>query len=326
MPIEEFLLTRLAFTPDGHHIVIGHKSLTLYDILSGKDVRTFPFEAFLGSVCFSKDGKYLGCVNESDNHPQTRGLAKVFEVATGEVVFEAHPAFPVQAACFLDADGVTLFVYRDTAAELPGDVSTRRDRLRACRIPSGELTAELDFPNWTIRGIAGSAHNLAVLGQSALPKPYAVEGASMEYYPFQVAHFAFPEGGASVIRNVGMGIGAFAFSRGGAGVALETVDFRANTRQVSLLDIASGTDTPLAKLGLDIMPAFAFSAEGRLLVLLAEEAQAGGNVLRIWDTSDLSFIGSTPLDAQYHAIAANWPTCRIAAIGGGKCDIGLIHP
>jgi hypothetical protein len=28
---------------------------------------------------------------------------------------------------------------------------------------------------------------------------------------------------------------------------------------------------------------------------------------------------------QYHALALNWPTRRVAALGGGKCDIGLIH-
>jgi WD40 repeat protein len=69
IPIEEYLITRLAFTPDGRYVIVGHRDLTLYEILSGRAVRTFPFEAFAGCLAVSPDGRYLACVNEDDHQP-----------------------------------------------------------------------------------------------------------------------------------------------------------------------------------------------------------------------------------------------------------------
>jgi hypothetical protein len=46
--------------------------------------------------------------------------------------------------------------------------------------------------------------------------------------------------------------------------------------------------------------------------------------LRLWDSSTGRQTAHTTVGLGYQAVALNWPTRRIAVLGGGRCDIGLI--
>jgi hypothetical protein len=74
----------------------------------------------------------------------------------------------------------------------------------------------------------------------------------------------------------------------------------------------------------DVIAAFSFSRESAHLLTLSEDPARHYNRLGLWDTRTGEQVANTTLGLQYQAVALNWPTRRIAALGGGKCDIGLI--
>jgi hypothetical protein len=322
-PVEELLLTHLLFRPDGHHIAIGHHSLTLYEVLSGKPVRTFSFGRFVAWCGFSADGRYLAAVNVGDHRPQTDGLARVYEVDSGQLVFEARPRFPVQAACFRGQREDTVFLFRDTLPA-PGDgLPGRRERIRGVRLPSLEPDCDLELPGWRVRQVAVGA-GLALLGQDEASTCYEVEGASLSYRRYKVAACSYPVGNSRRVRNLGFGVGQTCLSADGRWLALEGPDFPAGQRQLILVNIEAGTAAVLLALPAEVIPAFCFSLDGGHLLSLSEDPEGGGNRLQLWDTSTGRQVAHTTLGLQYQAVALNWPTRRIAALGGGKCDIGLI--
>jgi WD40 repeat protein len=324
IPVEEFLLTRVAFRPDGHHIVVGHRDLTLYEVLSGKAVRSFPFEGFLGCARFSSDGRYLAAANENDNHPHTTGLAKVFEVDSGETLVEIRTRFPIRAACFLESPQGTIFLYRDTEPDHGGASPFHRNRVRGCRLGSSQPVFGLEFPAWEIRDMAaGSA--FALFGLDSVGKVHDIEGASLTIRQYKVGAYSYPAGARLRILGLGIGAGISAFSPEGRLLALELVDFRANRRQLSLLNVDTGVGTNLLLLPSDVMPALAFCEDGSRLLSLCDDPSTPSAALRLWDTASLRQIGDAHIGMQYHAIALNWPTRRIAALGGGKCDIAVIR-
>ncbi|MCL4402962.1 MAG: hypothetical protein M1436_09925, partial [Acidobacteria bacterium] len=108
-------------------------------------------------------------------------------------------------------------------------------------------------------------------------------------------------------------------------LALETVDFTANTRHLAMVRVATGERTRLLPLPSNVVPAFAFSQDGARFACLSEDPETASETLRLWDTEALEPAGSVSFGLQYHAIALNWPTRRLAAVGGGRCDIVLIH-
>lgn len=322
-PVEELFLTHVQFRPEGHHIVIGHRNLILYEVLSGKPVRTFAFERFVAWCGFSADGRYLAAANVGDHRPQTDGLARVFEVDSGAVVFEAHPRFPVQAACFSERGGETVFLYRDTLPA-PGDgLPGRRERIRGVRLPSLEPDCELELPGWRVRHLAVGA-GLALFGQDEASTRYEVEGASLSYRRYKVGSCSYPGGNSRRVRNLGFGVGQACLSKNGRRLALERPDFRAGQRHLSLVDIEAGTASILVSLPAEVIPAFCFALDGGHLLSLSEDPEGGCNRLQLWETSTRRQVAHTTLGLQYQAVALNWPTRRIAALGGGKCDIGLI--
>lgn len=322
-PVEELLLTHLLFRPEGHQIAIGHHSLTLYEVLSGRPVRTFSFGRFVAWCGFSADGRYLAAVNVGDHRPQTDGLARVYEVDSGQLVFEARPRFPVQAACFRGEGDETVFLYRH-AWPAPGDgLPGRRERIRGVRLPSLEIACELELPGWRVRQL-GAGARLALFGQDEASTRYEVEGASLSYRRYKVGLCSYPAGNSRRVRNLGFGVGQACLSADGRWLALERPDFRAGQRQLSLADIEAGEATVLLSLPAEVIPAFSFSRDGERLLSLSEDLEGGCNRLQMWDTSTGRQVGNTTLGLQYQAVALNWPTRRIAALGGGKCDIGLI--
>lgn len=322
-PVEELLLTHLLFRPDGHHIVIGHRDLTLYEVLSGKPVRTFAFGRFVAWAGFSSDGRYLGAVNVGDHRPQTDGLARVYEVDTGELAFQARPRFPVQAGCFRGEGEHTVFLYRDALPE-PGDgLPLRRERVRGVRLPSLEQDCELELPNWRVRLLAAGA-GLTLAGQDEASTCYQVEGARLSYRRYKVGACSYPNGDSMRVRNLGFGVGLACLSPDGRFLALERPEFRAGQRQLCLADVEAGTFSGLLPLPADIIPAFTFSRESAHLLSLTEDPEGRSTLLRLWDTRTGKQVAHTSLGLQYQAVALNWPTRRIALLGAGKCDIGLI--
>lgn len=322
-PVEEILLTHVLFRPDGHHIAIGHRSLILYEVLSGKPVRTFNFGRFVAWCGFSADGRYLAAVNVGDHRPQTDGLARVYEVDSGQLVFEARPRFPVQAACFRGQGDDTVFLYRDALAA-PGDgLPGRRERIRGVRLPSLKIDCELELPGWRVRHMA-AGKQLALFGQDEASTCYEVEGASLSYRRYKVGCCSYPAGNSRRVRNLGLGVGQACPSADGRRLALERPDFRAGRRQLSLVDVEAGKAAVLMSLAADVIPAFSFSLDGERLLSLSEDLEGGCNRLQLWDTSTGRQVAHSTLGLQYQAVALNWPTRRIAALGGGKCDISLM--
>ena len=316
-PIEEYLVTRLAFTPDGRRVVIGHRDLTLYEILSGKAVRRFPFEAFAASIAFSPDGRYLACVNEDDRQPRTRGLARVFDIETGDVMWETQPAHPVEAGCFVEYPHGLAFLCKEASGD-------RFNRVSGCRLPWCDAAPGIDLPEWNIREMAACGATVVLFGRDRVARTCEIEGAALEFYPFKVGAYSYPEGAPARLRRIAVGAGLSRLSPCGQMLALEVIDFHAREHHLSLLGLETGAEARLA-LAPDALPAFAFSSDGEQFACLNEDPETAGGLLRIWDTRTLSPLGRTPFPSHYHKIALHWPTRRLGAIGGGRCDIGLIH-
>lgn len=317
------MLTHVEFRPEGHHIVIGHRDLTLFEVLSGKPVRTFSFGRFVAWCGFSDDGRYLAAVNVGDHRPQTNGLARVFEVDSGQVVFEARPRFPVQAACFRGQGEETVFLHRDTLPE-PGDgLPRRRERVRGVRLSTLEQNCELELPGWRVRHMA-AGDSLTLEGQDEVSTDYTVEDASLSYRRYKVGACPYPGHTPLQVRNLGFGVGQACLSTDGKWLALERPDFRAGERQLCLVNVEAGAASVLLALSAEVIPAFCFSRDGRWLLSLSEDPGGGCNHLRLWDTATARQEAHVTLGLQYQAVALNWPTRRIALLGGGKCDIGLI--
>jgi hypothetical protein len=317
IPIDDFLATRLDFTPDGQHIVIGHRSLTQYGILSGRAVRTYPFEAFAAEIEFSPDGRYIACVNDDDRQPGTRGLAKVFDTESGELLWKAEPPRPIQTGCFLEDRHGLRFLYREV---LDGGAT----RLTGCRLPWCDAAPALELPGWNLREVAANDAFVTLFGQDSAPTTCRIEGASLEFYPFKVRKLACPDDADNQARKVAIGAGRSKLASGGQWLALEVIDFRARAHHLSLIDVVNGAEGRLS-LAPDSIPVFAFSRGGEHFLCLNEDPESGGALLRLWETRTMKLLGRTPFPPHYHALALHWPTRRLAAIGGGRCDIGLIH-
>lgn len=322
IPVNDLLLTRVAFTPDGRHIAVGHRNLTLFEVLSGKAVRTLSFDAFAGTIAFTGDGRYACCANVRDNHPNTRGLARVFEVETGKLVFEATTAGAVEAACFLDDPAGPVFVYKDILAPMNG-FKLRSSALVGVRLPGGELVFRRELPSWDVRDVASAADSLVVFGQDTRGHAFRVENATLQVRPFQLASCSYPDGALSEPAQLGIGGGQAKLSPRGNTLVRDLVDFEARERYLSLLDLDTGNKIahPLRH---DALPALAFSRCGSHLVSLFEDENGG--VLRLWNCSGPELEAETPFDVQFHHLALDWGTRRIAAVGAGRCDIALIEP
>lgn len=312
IPLDEFLATRLAFTPDGQHLVIGHRSLTQYEILSGKTVRTFPFEAFAGAIDFSPDGRYLGCVNGDDRQPKSGGLAAIFDMETGSQLWRQETACPIETGCFIqDRDGLA-FLYRETV------------HLAGLRIPSFEPLPPIELPDWNLREVTANGDSLTLFGQDSEPTVCQIEGAALNFYAFKVGMLDYPTNARTRVRKVAVGAGQSKLSPGGRLLAIEWIDFAAGAHLLSLIAVETGAEGRLM-LPVDSVPAFAFSGDGEQFLCLIDDEESGGGLLRLWETRTMKLLGRTPFPSHYHTLALHWPTRRLAAIGGGRCDIGLIQ-
>ncbi|MCL4402963.1 MAG: hypothetical protein M1436_09930, partial [Acidobacteria bacterium] len=166
----------------------------LHEVLSGRAVRSFPFEAFVGWAAFSADGRFFACASENDNHPGTTGLARVFDADTGRIVVELRTALPVEAGCFLETAQGAVFLCREAVADQAGPAPVRRNRVRGYRLPSAEPLPVLDLNGWEIRRMAG-ADSLALLGFDPAGTTLEVEGANLNFRQFKVGRYSYPDGG-----------------------------------------------------------------------------------------------------------------------------------
>ena len=317
IPVQDFLVTRLAFTPDGRYVLMGHRDLTLYEILSGRALRTFPFDAFVGSLAFSPDGRYLAAVNEDDHLPRTRGLARVFDLSTAARLWETEPPRPVEAGCFLESPDGLVFLCNTPSAD-------GSSRLTGCRLPSGDPAPALDLPGWSIREMAAHGGAVTLFGREQVAQICEIEGAALASYPFKVGTYSYPQGAPGPLRRMASGAGLSSLSPRGQMLALEAIDGQAREHHLSLVALDSGAEARLA-LAPDTLPAFAFSHDGAQFACLNQDSDSSGCLLRIWDTSTLEPLGRALFPSHYHKLALHWPTRRLAALGAGRCDILVIH-
>lgn len=321
IPVNDLLLTRIAFTPDARYIAVGHRSLTLFEVLSGKAVRTLRFDAFTGSISFTGDGRYACCANVRDNHPNTRGLARVFEVETGSIVFEAATAGAVEAACFIEDAAGPIFVYKDTLAPTNG-FQLRPSVLVGVRVPGGEPVFRRELPVWDVRDIAPAENSIVIFGQDMRGHAFHVEGATLQVRPFQLASCSYPDGALSEPTQLGIGSGLAKLSPRGNTLVRDEIDFEAQERYLSLLDLETRRKV-VHPLRHDALPALAFSRDGSHMISLSEDEHGG--ILRLWNCTGPELEGEAPFDPQFHHLALDWGTRRVAAVGGGRCDIALIE-
>lgn len=108
---------RLAFSPDGKTIAamntkIGDGGgLRLYDVATGKLIRVFDHYALNGGLCFSPDGKHIAA-------GAWVSRLKIFETATGKLVFGAEEVFsnlPI-TSCFWTGDYLAVAEMRASVA------------------------------------------------------------------------------------------------------------------------------------------------------------------------------------------------------------------
>lgn len=286
--------------------------MTQYGILSGRAVRTYPFDAFAAAIEFSPDGRFIACVNDDDRQPKTRGLAGIFDTESGELLRQLETERPIETGCFIE----DTFLYKEP---LPGG----GNRLTGCRLDGGVAPA-IDLPDWNVREIAATGATVTLFGQDPAPTVCTIEGASLDFYPFKVGTVLYPDGAQGRVRKLALGAGRSKLAPGGQLLALELIDFHSRTHRVSLISVETGAEGRLA-LAADSVPAFAFSHDGEQFLCLTEDAESGGVLLRLWETRTMNLLGRTSFPSHYHSVALHWPTRRLAAIGGGRCDIGLIH-
>lgn len=308
LPIEEYLLTRLAFSPDGAHIAVGHKNFRTYDCESGSVGPEFQFGEFLAGMRFSPDGRFVAAANIADNHPHTRGKVAVFEAGSGRELWSAMAAKPIETFAF---NGSALY-WNGGSAIAGAALDPRRD-LPALPVNDLQLLA-----------LARSADGFACFGREAEGSRRQIEGADLIFRKFRLRSLD-AAGGVRHDVDLGIGAGVHCLSPDGRLLGLEVVDFKNNERHVSLVDAATGVEANLLALEANTLPVLAFGMGSEYLLCLKEDAESSFNRLRIWRTSDLKLVGEAELDISYHTLATCLEHSLLAFIGGGKLDLFTVR-
>ena len=327
-PVEEFLLTRIALSPDAAQVAMGHKAFRALNAESGAVEREFAFPEFLGQLRYSPDGRYLAAVNVADNHPNTRGRLTVFDAATGAAALEREAALPVETCAFQpggngDAWRIAWNDARMEAAVEGGAavVAARIGRASLC----GKNLEPLPLPGQQIRALAAAAGGGWVcFAREAIGATHTVENAQLIFRKFRLLSVG-PDGAMRKDFDLGIGAGVCALSPDGKLLAVEMVDFKNNERHVSLVDAETGVEANLLPLEANTLPVFEFSQDGAYFLCLKEDADGDFNTLRIWRCDDLRLVGEAQLELSYHAMSSCLEHSTLAFLGGGKLDLFAVE-
>lgn len=303
LEVEEFLLSRLAFAPDGATVAIGHKHFRTYGVESGEVRAEFAFPEFLARLRFSPDGRYVAAANVGDNHPATRGRVELFEAASGRSLWSAAEPQPVEALAF-SPDGATLHWNAGSA------IASAR-----CA-PHGAL-APRPLESVRVLDLAARGDGLACFGRESVGSVETIEGAELIFRKFRLLRL---DGGGSAAGNLDLGIGAgvHALSPDGKLLACEMVDFKNNERHVALIDVETGVEANLLPLEANTLPVLGFGLGSEYFLCMKEDASEPFNRLRIWRTADLKLVGEATLDLAFHSFAACLEHSLLACLGGGQ--------
>ncbi|MGN6594025.1 MAG: WD40 repeat domain-containing protein [Terriglobales bacterium] len=304
--VEEYLLSRLAFSPDGSEIAVGHKHFRTYAAESGAPRGEFAFPEFLSQLRYSPDGRFLAAANVGDNHPATRGRLELFDAATGRGLWHAAAPQPVEACAFSPARPE---IYWNGGGAVAGAVCD----------PHAPLVS-LPLPQLQIRGLAAMAGGIVCFGRESEGAVQQVEGADLIFRKFRLISL---DNAGKLTKDIDLGIGAgvHALSPDGKLLAVEMVDFKNNERHVSLVDVDTGVEANLLPLEANTLPVLAFGAGSEYFLCMKEDAEANYNLLRIWRTSDLKLIGEAQVALSFHSLGACLEHSLLAFLGGGQLEI-----
>ncbi len=305
-PLEEYLLTRMAFSPDGAEIAVGHKQFRAYNAETGAARAEFAFPDFLAQLRYSPDGRYLAAANVGDNHPATRGRVAVFDAASGAARWQAEAARPVEALAF--APGGSVLRWNQ------GDALAGADR------EAGQALPALARDRLQVRGLASSGAGWVCFGREAAGEVQQVEGADLVFRKFRLLGLD-AQGGVKTNLDLGIGAGVHALSPDGKLLAVEMVDFKNNERHVSLIDVETGVEANLLPLEANTLPVLEFGLGSEYFLCMKEDAEADFNRLRVWRTSDLKLVGEARVGLAYHSLATCLEHSLVAFLGGGQLEI-----
>ena len=138
------------FSPDGKYLVSGSsdKNIKLWEVETGREIRTFVAEDMVDFVAFSPDGKFLLSL-------ESKGGAKLWDVKTGKEIRKLRKGgkpLPAIAAAF-SPDGTSLAVVAGQKGKPPlGDLTFRNIQLL-------DLKTEREI--MTFKGHTSSIHTIA---------------------------------------------------------------------------------------------------------------------------------------------------------------------
>ncbi|MGH9467831.1 MAG: WD40 repeat domain-containing protein [Terriglobales bacterium] len=304
LKVEEYLLTRCAFSPDGSEIAVGHKQIRAYAAESGEARAQFAFPELLAQLAYSPDGRFLAAANVGDNHPGTRGRVTLFEASSGAARWTAEAAQPVETCAFREGA-----LYWNAGATLEG---------AGCQ--GQEAMSPVAVPNLQVRALACGDKGFVCFGREATGGAQQVEGADLIFRKFRLVSL----NAAGAVRtnfDLGIGAGVHALSPDGKLLTAEMVDFKNNERHVSLIDVETGVEANLLPLEANTLPVLAFGAGSEYLVCMKEDAEESFNRIRMWRTADLKLVGEAQVELCFHTLALCLEHSLLACLGGGKLDV-----
>ena len=143
-------VSTIDFSPDGKYLVSGSsdKNIKLWEVETGREIRTFVAEDMVDFVAFSPDGKFLLSL-------ESKGGAKLWEVRTGKETRKlrkgGNPLLAIAAA--FSPDGTSLAVVAGQKGKPPlGDITFRNIQL---------LDLKTDHEIMTFKGHTSSIHTIA---------------------------------------------------------------------------------------------------------------------------------------------------------------------
>ena len=315
-PIEEYLLTRMAFSPDGQEIAVGHKNFRTYSAETGEARAEFEFGDFLAQLRYSPDGRYIAAANVSDNHPTTRGRIGVFAAASGKTQWMAAAPLPVEAFAFRPQAPAALYWNHP----LPVEGAQPQAALEGALIEPKRELQRVTLPAFQVRGLACPADGFVCFGREAAGAVQQVEGADLIFRKFRLLSLD-AEGRPKNDIDLGIGAGVHALSPDGKLLAVEMVDFKNNERHVSLIDVETGVEANLLPLEANTLPVFDFGLGSEYFLCMKEDAEANYNTLRLWRTADLKLVGEAQVDLAFHSMANCLEHSTVAFLGGNKLEV-----